>query len=90
MNSTDTLHRPARPVEDRSVLMDFLALTPSPTLGRELTVLVVTLAVLGALFLILQPEPIVAIVALALAAVLLLGRLAWGFVRCGYGRRGVR
>lgn len=90
MNTTESLPRPARTVEDRSVLMDFLALTPSPTLGRELTVLVVTLAVLGGLFLVLQPEPVVAIVALSVAAVLLLGRLAWGFVRCGYGRRGVR
>lgn len=71
---------------DRSVLMDFLAFTPSATLGRELLALVVNLALIGVLVLVIQPEPLAAAVMFGIVGLFMAARLVAGFRTRGYAR----
>lgn len=71
---------------ERSVLMDLLAVTPSATLGRELLALVANLALVGAVILVIQPEPLVIAVMFGVVGLFMGGRLVAGFVTRGYAR----
>lgn len=77
-----------RTVDDRSVLMDFLAFTPSPTLSRELFALVVTVVAAVVFVTIVDLSLVVEAVFVGVVALGMLARLAAGFATRGYGKGG--
>lgn len=74
--------------QDRSVLMDFVSFSPSPTLSRELFALVVTVALVAVVVTVIRPGSLAGFLAIGLVAVIMLIRLAVGFATRGYGRGG--